>query len=320
MGVAYKNYYEILGVGRDATEDQIRKAYRRLAKKYHPDVNKDPGAEAKYREINEAYEVLKDPGKRGRYDTLGENWQTGQDFQPPPGWTHRGPGGQPGDESWGGFSDFFRVIFGGQGQGGVDLGDILFRSGGRRQESPAAELELTLSLDEVIAGGTKSIAYETREPGHNGMIVPQRKTVNVNLPQGVTEGSRIRLAGQGPGGGDLYITIHVDGAGFTLDGHNLKTTVAVAPWEAALGGVIPVRTPGGRVAMRLPEGAQGGQTFRLKGKGLPRRKGALPGDLLVTVEIAVPKSLTPRERELFEALASESSFEPRPAERVERAK
>ena len=325
MGVSYRNYYEILGVKRDATEDQIRKAYRKLAKQFHPDVNKDPGAEAKYKEINEAYEVLKDPDKRNKYDTLGENWKAGQDFQPPPGWTNRGNTQQGNGNAWGDFSDFFRVIFGAQGshgsqgQGAQDIGDILFRSGARRQAAPSVEVELTLSLQDVLLGGAKSITLETQEPDRNGMIASRRRTISVNLPQGVTEGSRIRLAGKGPGGADLYVTIHLKADGYAVDGHNLRTSVKIAPWEAALGGVIPVRTPGGRVSMRLPEGTQGGQTFRLKEKGLPRRKGASPGDLFVAVEISVPKTLSSRERELFEALAAESSFSARPAEETSRA-
>ena len=322
MGVSYRNYYEILGVKRDATEDQIRKAYRKLAKQFHPDVNKDPGAEAKYKEINEAYEVLKDPDKRNKYDTLGENWKAGQDFQPPPGWTYRGNAQQGNGNEWGDFSDFFRVIFGAQGshgQGAPDIGDILFRSGARRHAAPSVEVELTLSLHEVLQGGAKSITLETQEPDRNGLIVPQRRTISVNLPQGVTEGSRIRLAGKGPGGADLFVTIRLQADGYAVDGHNLRTSVKIAPWEAALGGVIPVRTPGGRVSMRLPEGTQGGQTFRLKEKGLPRRKGASPGDLFVAVEISVPKTLSSRERELFEALAAESSFSARPAEETSRA-
>ncbi len=331
MGVSYRNYYEILGVKRDATGDQIRKAYRKLAKQYHPDVNKDPGAEAKYKEINEAYEVLKDAEKRSRYDTLGEDWKAGQDFQPPPGWAYRGNAQEGDGNAWGDFSDFFRVIFGAQGSPGAhgsrgsqgqeapDLGDFLFRSGARRQAAPSVEVELTLSLQEVLLGGAKSITLEAQEPDANGQIVPRRRKISVNLPQGVTEGSRIRLAGKGPGGADLYVTIHLHADGYAVEGHNLRTSVKIAPWEAALGGVIPVRTPGGKVSMRLPEGTQGGQTFRLKEKGLPRRKGASPGDLFVAVEISVPRTLTPRERELFEALAAESSFSARPAEETSRA-
>jgi len=308
MAVAYKDYYEILGVSRTASQDEIRKAYRKLAKEHHPDVNKGNGSDERYKEINEAYEVLKDPEKRQKYDTLGPNWQQGQDFSPPPGWgggVHMDFGGDGG-----GFSDFFRTIFGGFASGGRGVSmDDLFRSQGR---GGGEEMSLELSLEDILRGGTKTISMEQVVQGADGRPSRSRRTLNVNLPQGVTEGSRIRLKGQGSRGGDLHIVIHAaPHPRFTVEGYDLVTSLKVSPWEAALGASIPVTTLDGVVTMKLPSGVQAGKRLRLKEKGLPRRKGAQAGDLIVKVEVVVPEKLGDRERELFEALAKESSFNPR---------
>ena len=308
MAVAYKDYYEILGVSRTASQDEIRKAYRKLAKEHHPDVNKGNGSDERYKEINEAYEVLKDPEKRQKYDTLGPNWQQGQDFSPPPGWggaAHMDFGGDAG-----GFSDFFRTIFGGFASGGRGVSmDDLFRSQGRGGEE---EMSLELSLEDILRGGKKTISMEQVVHGADGRPSRSRRTLNVNLPQGVTEGSRIRLKGQGSRGGDLNIVIHAaPHPRFTVEGYDLVTSLKVSPWEAALGASIQVTTLDGVVTMKLPSGVQTGKRLRLKEKGLPRRKGARAGDLIVKVEVVVPEKLSGRERELFEALAKESSFNPR---------
>jgi curved DNA-binding protein len=309
MAVAYKDYYEILGVSRTASQDEIRKAYRKLAKEYHPDVNKGSGSDERYKEINEAYEVLKDPEKRQKYDTLGPNWQQGQDFTPPPGWgggVHMDFGGDAG-----GFSDFFRTIFGGFASGGRSVSmDDLFRSQGRGGDE---EMSLVLSLEDILRGGARTISMEQVVQGADGRPARSRRTLNVNLPQGVTEGSRIRLKGQGNRGGDLHIVISVaPHPRFTVEGYDLITPLKVSPWEAALGAAsIPVQTPDGLVTMKLPAGTQHGKRLRLKGKGLPRRKGAQAGDLIVRVEIVIPEKLDSRERELLEALAKESPFNPR---------
>lgn len=305
MAVSYKDYYEILGVSRTASQDDIRKAYRALAKKYHPDVNKSTGSEEKYKEINEAYEVLKDPEKRSKYDTLGSNWRPGQDFTPPPGWE----GGVHVDfgDGGGGFSDFFQSIFGGFGGRGTTVQDI-FK--GRR--TPDEEMQIGLTLEELLKGGRRSLAFDRTERDIDGRPKKSRKTVNVNLPQGLTQGSRIRLKGQGAGGGDLYLVVQLARhPRFDVEGYDLVTPLKVSPWEAALGAGISVQTLDGAVTMRLPEGTQNGTRLRLKGKGLPRRKGALPGDIILRVEVVVPSKLSPRERELMEALSKESSFNPR---------
>lgn len=310
MAVAYKDYYEILGVPRTASQGDIRKAYRKLAKEYHPDVNKDAGSSEKYKEINEAYEVLKDSEKRQQYDALGANWQQGQSFTPPPGWgrsVHRDFGGEGG-----GFSDFFQTIFGGFSSGGpsVSMEEMFFGGGGGRVRDQ--EMVLELSLEDVLAGGTRTVSFDQNDHGPDGRMKKSRKTLNVNLPGGVTDGSRIRLKGQGAGGGDLFLVLRIaPHPRYAVEGYDLSAPLRVSPWEAALGAQISVDTPDGAVNMKLPGGTQAGKRLRLKGKGLPRRKGALPGDLIVKVEILVPDKLTDRERELLEALMKESRFNPR---------
>lgn len=283
MGVEYKDYYGILGVERTASQDDIRKAYRKLAKKYHPDVSKDKNADARYREINEAYEVLKDPDKRNRYDTLGANWQQGQDFEftPPPDWGGRVEyGGE-----WASFSDFFKTIFG-------DAGNVF--SGARRKRD--SQVELVLSLEEIARGGPRTLTL--RSPGQ------AERTINVNLPRGISEGSRIRLRGKALGGGDLYVTLHLaPHPVFEAEGHDLTRSLKVAPWQAALGGTVSVGALDGNVEMKLPPGTQNGQKLRLKGKGLPKRDNEGNGDLYVRVEITIPKRLTQRQKELWEELA-----------------
>ncbi len=300
MSVQYKDYYEILGVSRGADESEIKKAYRKLAKKYHPDVNKTPDGEGRYREINEAYEVLRDPEKRKLYDELGPNWQGGQDFgQANP---FGGYGGFPGfggreqdfGGDMGGFSDFFRTIFGGMAE---DRGQDL-----------SVSLEITLE-DALNAPIRRKISIQ----GPEG-----RRSLEVNLPRGITDGSKLNLRGQGgssQGGGirgDLRITVKMArDPRFIVDGHDLVTTIRVSPWEAALGmDSLSVPTPSGSVSIRLPQGTQPGQKLRIRGRGLPLR-GTGSGDLYARVEIVIPSSLTDRERELLTELKRESSFDPR---------
>ena len=294
MAVQYRDYYEILGVLRSASQDEIRKAYRKLAKKYHPDVSKEKNSDARYKEINEAYEVLKDPDKRAKYDTLGADWEQGQDFTPPSGW--QGRGGDPHVEfggEWGNFSDFFKTIFGG-GAGDAFPGSV--RMGGRPVRRNT-EVELELSLEDAARGGPHTLITRSQN-------ATQQETINVNLPRGIIEGSRIRIAGKAPGGGDMYVTIHIAKHPlFEVDGYNLIRVVKVAPWQAALGSTVDVGTLEGTVGMKLPQGTQGGQKLRLKGKGLPKRGGDERGDLLVRIEIAIPKTLTDRQKELWEELA-----------------
>lgn len=305
MSVQYKDYYEILGIPRGSSESEIKKAYRKLAKQYHPDVNKTPEGEGRYREINEAYEVLRDPEKRRMYDELGPNWQSGPNFGQGGGYDYGdfsgfGGGQQDFGGDMGGFSDFFRTIFGGM------AGDMSM--GGFKGQDLSVTLEISLE-DALNAPIKRRISIQGQG---------STRSMEVNLPRGITDGSKLTLKGQGgasPAGGqrgDLKITVRLAKDGrFSVDGHDLITTVKVSPWEAALGmDSLPVQSPTGTVRVKLPPGTQSGQKLRLKGKGLPLR-GSGDGDLYARIEIVVPNRLTDRERELLVALNRESSFDPR---------
>ncbi|MBQ3647032.1 MAG: DnaJ domain-containing protein [Synergistaceae bacterium] len=288
MGIEYKDYYKILGVSREASADEIRKAYRKLAKQYHPDVSKEKGAEEKYKEINEAYEVLKDPEKRKKYDTLGMNWQNGQDFTPPPGWQHvEFNGGDFG----GGFSDFFQTLFGNAG----GFGDI-FSNASRRQHPMKrdTEVNLTLSLEDAINGGTHNLVFKTS----NG-----KQNINVRLPKGITEGSQIKLPGKSESGGDIIINIHIEPHKiFEINGYDLTREIKVPVYDAVLGKDISVGTLNGEVTVKMPPGIQDGQKLRLRGKGIPTRDGT-NGDLFVRVRIEIPRHLTSQQKNLWEEIA-----------------
>ncbi len=328
MGVKFQDYYDTLGVARTATPEEIKKAYRKLAQKYHPDVNKDPSAEAKFKQINEAYEVLSDADKRKKYDALGSNWRGGQEFTPPPGWENIHfdfQGGDPGGHGGGlnfedlsGFSDFFETMFGRPGRGRAGRG----RSGGRggmwASRGQDEEAQLTISLEEAYNGVRKSIGLETSVVDPNGRMRRQVKEYNVRIPPGTTDGSRIRLAGQGAQGegggpaGDLYLNVRLaQHPSFIVKGHDLEMDLPITPWEAVLGAKVNIDTPAGKLALTIPPKTQSGQHLRLRGKGLPLGTGKGFGDLLVSIRIVVPDRLTARERELFEQLARESSFQPR---------
>ena len=297
MGVSYKDYYKILGIERNATDEQIHKAYRKLAKKYHPDVNKEEGTEQKYKDVNEAYEVLKDQDKRQKYDTLGENWE--QDFTPPPGWQNM-RGGNVSDLG-SGFSDFFKTIFGSfnMRRFNNEEEEAIYTRRHQRDQ----EVSMSIPLEDVFDGGTKTIT----------MFDGQRtKVLNVNLPRGITDGSRIKLPGKAPNGGDLHITILIQpNQKYEVNGNDLTEKVSVAPWEAVIGSNITVETPTGDVKMKLPEGTQNGQKLRLKGKGLPKRDENEAGDLYVRIEISIPQRISDKEKALWEELAKISSFSPR---------
>ena len=341
MSVQYKDYYEILGVPRSASQEEIQKAYRQLARKYHPDVNKSEDAEQKFKDISEAYEVLKDPEKRKRYDALGQGWQQGDDFTPPPGWEEfTGYGGQGygqgfgggfggfdfedlfggGAGGQGGFSDFFETLFGrfGGGFGGGGFGDTSdVGARGWAQKGEDHEADVTIQLEDAYKGGKKTLTLEQQETDSRGRIHKRRKNYEVNVPTGITEGRKLRLAGQGgraAGGGkagDLYLRIRIaPHPRFRVHGADLETDVSLTPWEAALGTKVQVPLVDGKASLSIPAGTSGGKRFRLKGKGLRTRDGK-PGDLYAVVRIAVPKELSAREKELFEQLAQESRFDPR---------
>lgn len=304
MAVKFEDYYETLGVSRDASQQDIQRAFRKLARQYHPDVNKEASAEEQFRKINEAYEVLKDPEKRKKYDQLGANWQAGQDFRPPPGYENMryefGGQGQGGGFSPEGFSDFFEMFFGSRGGGGRTAGSAgfedLFRQAGQagghggaaHRAAPEQEAQLDITLDEAYRGSTRSLSLQ----GPAGT-----KTLEVKIPAGTTDGSKIRLRGE-----NLLLNIKVaKHPDFTLQGKNLTTEVKLQPWQAALGAKMDVKTMEGTVTLSVPPGTQSGQKMRLRGKGMPVRKGE-PGDLFVRMMIAVPKELTDEQRELYEKL------------------
>ena len=338
MGVEFQDYYKTLGVERTATQEQISKAYRKLARKFHPDVNKNKDAEEKFKQINEANEVLKDPEARKRYDALGANFKAGQQFNPPPDFEDmlrgfggnggqfqfRGGSGRPqgggGSQGMGGFSDFFNMLFGdaggqaaGRGAGGSPFG----RAASAATDGPSLEATLTVTLEEVARGAQKSVALDVTGLDEYGTQNTERKNYQVKIPPGVTNGKVIRLTGQGGKGsrggrdGDLLLrlqfAVHPD---FWTEGHTVYTKLLLTPWEAALGAKVEVPTLDGKISLSIPPGTQSGQSLRLKGKGLPVGKGQR-ADMLAQIDISVPKTLSARERELFEQLRDESSFNPR---------
>lgn len=318
----FQDYYKILGVKKDASREEVQRAYRKLARKFHPDVNKDKDAEEKFKKINEAKEVLQDPEKRKLYDAYGENWQQGGQQ---PNWQNREHTGRPGEEGFSrtfrfgsdgsfeesaGFSDFFNSLFGDQFAGRQR------QHYGNEMPGRSQEAELTVSLADVFHGATKAISLQTYEADGQGRVRPITRTLQVKIPQGVTDGAVIRLSGQGEKGysgeaGDLLLRIHIaPNRYFRIDGHDLHTSVAVSPWEAALGAKIPVRMIDGTVTLAIPKGSQNGKRLRLRGKGLPKRGGGA-GDILVELEVRVPDHLTEEEERLFMEISRKSSFNPR---------
>jgi curved DNA-binding protein len=307
MSVQFKDYYQILGVARTASDAEIKKAFRKLAREFHPDVAKDKKkAEEKFKEINEAYEVLSDAAKRKKYDELGSDWKSGAEFRPPPGYGGFG-GGQafrggrrPSAEEFHfggtGFSDFFEQVFGSRMRGGGFAGNGAF------EEEPAegrdVEGEIVISLEEAAKGAIRAITVQHR--GHS-------ETHQVKIPAGITSGQKLRVAGRGEAGGDLYLTVrlahHPD---FAVEGHNLVHELELAPWEAVLGAEITVPTLDGHVNIKIPAGTASGQKLRIRGRGL-----AKSGDLLVVTKIVAPENINEAQRKLWEQLARESKFNPR---------
>ncbi|MDX1801655.1 MAG: DnaJ C-terminal domain-containing protein [Marinobacter sp.] len=312
----FKDYYAVLGVSESASSDEIKKAYRKLARKFHPDVSKEADAENRFKDVGEAYEVLKDPEKRAEYDQL-RKYGARQDgsFEPPPGWQSRSPFGAGGytEADAGQFSDFFESIFGG-GRGGA--GGFGFRQQARQGRGEDVHARLALFLEEAFHGCEKQIQFDVTELGADGRPVRRRKTLNVKIPAGMAPGQHIRLKGQGSPGfgdgpnGDLFIEVeYAPHPEFTVDGKDVILTVPVTPWEAALGGSITVPTVGSRVSVKVPKGASSGQKLRLKGKGLP---GKHPGDQIVVLQVVLPRHLSDKAESLFKQLADEEkAFNPR---------
>jgi curved DNA-binding protein len=348
MPVKYKDYYETLGVPRTASEADIKKAFRKLAREYHPDVAKNKKqAEEKFKEVNEAYEVLSDPAKRKKYDELGPNWSSGSEFRAPPGWeSFRTEGGYPGRGSRGeefefhfggtGFSDFFEQLFGSRGARSGGFG----KRGSFAEEEDATERgrdiegDIMVTLEEAVRGSVRSVSvrhgvlcehcggtgqrakHVCNVCGGTGQVA-KTDTYQVKIPPGVSEGQRLRIAGRGEAGlgggaaGDLYLRVrlakHPD---FEVEDKNLIYEVELAPWEAVLGTNISVPTLNGRVNIKIPPGTRSGQKMRVRGRGLAARDGN-SGDLIVVTRIDVPTHVTESERALWEQLAKTSRFNPR---------
>jgi len=323
----YKDYYKALGVEKTATADEIKSAYRKLARKYHPDLNKEKGAEDRFKEIGEANDILSDPEKRAAYDQLGQNYQAGQDFRPPPDWDQgfeftgrpQGPGGQPED-----FSDFFEDLFakaqrqqsgqqsnqqhGGQTYGNQQQAD--FSAKGQDHHA-----RILIDLDDSFNGSKRQITLKVPEFGSDGHLQLKHRTLDVTIPKGVREGQQIRLKKQGAPGygkgepGDLFLEINFKPHKlYHPDGSDLYLDLPVTPWEAALGGKIKVPTPGGVVDLNIPANSKQGRKLRLKARGIPSKK---QGDLFIVLQITLPPADDDKARKIYETMAKELDFNPR---------
>ena len=307
----FKDYYEILGLTRSATQDEVKHAYRKLARKYHPDVSKDPDAEARFKELGEAYAVLKDPEKRAAYDQMGSQWKAGQDFQPPPGWDtgFEFSGGDFGAGPGGEHSDFFEALFGrhfGTGQ-----------RGHMRAQGQDHHAKVQIDLLDAYRGAQRSIALRMPELDAEGRVALQERKLDVSIPKGIRAGQHLRLTGQGAPGlgggaaGDLYLEIvFKPDPKFRADGRDVYANLPLAPWEAALGAAVMAPTPEGPVRLTIPPGSVAGRQLRLKGRGIP---GTPPGDLYVVLTIALPPADSEAAREAYRAMAEAFDFNPRQA-------
>ena len=304
----YKDYYAIMGVDRNATQDEIKRTYRKLARKYHPDVSKEADAEVRFKELGEAYEVLKDPEKRAAYDQLGSDWQGQQEFHPPPDWGsgfefHGAPGGGSGD-----FSDFFESLFGraGRSAGG---------SRGFHMHGEDHHAKILIDLEDSFKGATRSITLQMPELAADGHVRTRQRTLKVNIPKGIRQGQQIRLSGQGGSStgrgkaGDLYLEVEFKPHGhYRVEGADVYLELPVTPWEAALGSTIKVPTPAGRVDLKVPPNSQPGKKLRLKGRGIPART---PGDLYVVLQVALPPANDEKAKDFYRKMRKAFDFNPR---------
>lgn len=307
----FKDYYQILGVTKTATADDIKKAYRKLARKYHPDVSKEADAEKHMRDINEARDVLSDPEKRAAYDQVGQGYRPGQEFHPPPNWDrenwdagyeYSGRGFSGADTA--DFSDFFANLFG-QGR----------RTGGFRERGSDRHAKIQIDLADTYQGATKTITLQTHHVDERGRTSLNEHSLNVHIPKGVKEGQHIRLSGKGNPGvggggtGDLYLEIHFKpDPRYRVDGTDVYASLPVTPWEAALGAVIEAPTPSGTVKLTIPPNSQAGRKLRLKGRGIPADE---PGDLYMELAVVLPSADTRKAQQLYETMAKELNFNPR---------
>lgn len=329
----YKDYYQIMGVERSATQDEIKRAYRKLARKYHPDVSKHTDAEQRFKEVGEAYEVLKDPEKRTAYDQLGSNWKAGQDFNAPPDWDagfEFGGGGYTGaggpqfhgftETDAGAFSDFFESLF---GQGFQQAGA---RPQGGHQQHPGFHqagndhhAKILIDLEDAMHGATRSISLHVPDVDPSGHVRTKERVLKINIPKGIKQGQHIRLSGQGNPGtgqgkaGDLYLEIEFNPHSiYRVDGRDVYLDLPVAPWEAALGANIKAPTPGGMVDLKIKPGSTNGSKMRLKGRGIPpSSSNNSAGDLYVILQVAIPPANTDSEKAAYEKMRQSFSFNPR---------
>jgi curved DNA-binding protein len=307
--VEFKDYYQVMGVARDATEAQIKQAYRKLARKYHPDVSKEKDAEARFKEVGEAYEVLRNPEKRAAYDNLGANHRSGEEFRPPPNWNtdfeFSGAGRGEAD-----YSDFFETLFGAQARA---------QSGRRRDSHPSQgedhHAKVMLDLEASLTGGSRSFTLKMPEIDTEGRLRTAERTLNVQVPKGILAGQQIRLAGQGARpndsgkAGDLYLEVEFEPHPlYRVDGRDLTLELPVAPWEAALGATVKTPTPGGVVDLKVPPGSHAGSKLRLKSRGIPAKP---PGDFYVILQIALPPAQDDKAKAAYAAMAAALPFDPR---------
>jgi len=306
----YKDYYETLGLGRSATQDDIKRAYRKLARKYHPDISKHTDAEDRFKEVGQAYEVLKDPEKRAAYDRLGSQWREGQEFQPPPNWDEgfefSGAGAEAGAQ--GGLDEFFEAIFG----HATDA-----RARGAPSHAPGQDhhAKIVIDLEDAYRGAQHALSLQMPVVDAHGQVVMQTRTLNVAIPKGVRAGQHLRLKGQGgpatrsAPAGDLYLEIAFrEHPRFRVDERDVSLEVPVAPWEAALGTRITIQAPDGLVEMTVPKNSAGGRRLRLKGKGIP---GSPPGDLYVILKIVLPPADSEHAHAAYDAMRKAFDFDPR---------
>ena len=309
----YKDYYKIMGVKRDAKQEDVKRAYRKLARKYHPDVSKEKDAEEKFKEVGEAYEVLKDPEKRAAYDQLGANWQAGEDFQPPPNWDagfeFSGGGYTQADNA--AFSDFFETLFG-QGFGSSHDSGAYTGYQARGEDHHAKVL---IDLEDSYQGAEREIALRTPTMDRDGRVLNKERKLSVKIPKGVKQGQKIRLVGQGSPGmgggesGDLYLEIEFKPhAVYRVESKDVYLNLPVTPWEAALGASIKIPIPLGKLDLKIPPNSLGGRKLRLKGQGIP---GASPGDIYVILQIILPFADSENAKKLYRQMEKELGFNPR---------
>jgi len=318
----YKDYYKIMALDKNATPTEIKKTYRKLARKYHPDVSKEPDAEQKFKEVGEAYEVLRDPEKRAAYDQLGVDWKAGQDFNPPPGWdagyefSNAGRGSFSGDAS-AAFSDFFESLFG-QHSDRYSAGFNATQGAASSAQSIKGtdhHAKVLIDLEDAFNGAVREITLQSPKVDAQGHATTEKRTLKVKIPKGVKQGQQIRLTGQGEqsavgaANGDLYLQLEFKThAYYTVEGHDLYLKLPVAPWEAALGGNIKIPTPLGAIDLKIPAASTSGDKMRIKGRGIPAKS---PGDLYVVLQVALPPADNRQAKEFYQKMEQQMDFNPR---------